>query len=77
VTQIKQGKQPGFQEQWLPQSYLNFVQSALLFHDEIVGDCQLTLRGGAGTLAAMVALLYGMMTTTMTTTPLRAAVASS
>ena len=65
------------EETWLAQSYPIFVQSALLFHDEIVRDCQLTLRAAAGTLAAMFTLRYGMLTTTMTTTPTGAAVASS
>jgi hypothetical protein len=53
------------------------VQNALPNDNEIVRDCQLTLRASAGTLAAMSTLLYGMMTTTMTTTPIKAAVASS
>jgi len=64
-------------EIWLAQSYPIFVQNALPDDNEIVRDCQLTLRAGAGTLAAMFTLLYGMMTTTMTTTPTGAAVASS
>jgi len=62
---------------WLAQSYTIFVQSALLFHDEIVGDCQLTLCAGTGTLATMFVLFDGSMTTTMmTATPKRVAVAS-
>ena len=64
-------------ETWLAQSYLIFVQAALPNDNEIVRDCQLTLRAGAGTLAAMFTLLDSMMTTTMTATPNRAAVASS
>jgi hypothetical protein len=64
-------------EAWLNQSYTTFVQSALPNDNEIVRDCPLTPLERTGKLAAMIALLYGMMTTTMTTTPLRAAVASS
>jgi hypothetical protein len=65
-------------ETWLGQSYLIFVQSALPDDNEIVGDCPLTLCGGAGTLAPMFTWRYGLTTTTMmTATPKRVAVASS
>lgn len=62
---------------WLAQSYLIFVQNALLDDNEIVGDCPLTACGGAGKLAPMFTRLYGLTTTMMTATPKRVAVASS
>jgi hypothetical protein len=64
-------------EAWLAQSYPIFVQNALPNDNEIVRDCPLTTCAGAGTLAVMFTAQHGMMTTTMTTTPKRAAVASS
>jgi len=62
---------------WLAQSYLIFVQNASPNDNEIVRDCQLTLRGGAGKLATMLMRLYSLTTTMMTATPKRVAVASS
>jgi hypothetical protein len=64
-------------ETWLAQSYTIFVQHALPDDNEIVRDCQLTLRPRAGTLAAMFALIFGSTTTMMTATPKRVAVASA
>ena len=62
---------------WLAQSYTIFVQNALPDDNEILRDCQLTMREGTGKLASMLARLYSMTTTMMTATPKRVAVASS